>query len=176
MSNLRIEGAEPADSEQVIALLDAAAAWQQARGITMWEPGQFEQDVRETIANGDLYVARRTGPIIGCFMLDDGSPRLIRWLVDHEREPTRGVIGRLAVAREVAGRGLGLELLRQAEILARTRGISLLLVECPSDNDGLRRYYLSAGFTYCGDNALPGPRGEPWVSSVYERATRPRES
>jgi ribosomal protein S18 acetylase RimI-like enzyme len=168
-SDLEIARATPTAAAEVVALLDAAAAWQQSRAIDQWKPGTFEQDVLQTIANGDLYVAHRDGAMVGCFMLDDGSPRMTRWLVSQGREPTRGVVGRLAVTRDVAGSGLGLQLLRHAERLASSDGITVLRLECPSDNERLRRYYVEAGFTYCGDDDLPGPNGEPWVSSVYER-------
>jgi ribosomal protein S18 acetylase RimI-like enzyme len=169
MSDLTIERATLAAAASVIGLLDAAATWQQRHGIDMWEPGTFEEDVRQTIENGDLYVAHRDDAIVGCFMLDDGSPRMTQWLLDQGREPSKGVVGRLVVARNAAGRGLGLQLLRHAERLARAEGVSFLRLECPSNDERLRRYYVEAGFTYCGDNDLPGPHAEPWVSSVYER-------
>ena len=168
---LAIDRATPSDAERVVDLLDAAARWQKSQGIDLWEPGSFDQDVRGTIAAGDLYTARLDGLIVGCFMLDEGSSRLIQWLTEHGREPTPGVVGRLAVARDVAGQGLGFELLAEADRLASARGIAFLRLECPSHNAGLRRYYLEAGFTYCGDNDRPGPNGERWVSSIFERPT-----
>jgi len=168
---LTIDRATPSDAERIVDLLDAAARWQKSQGIDLWEPGSFDEDVRGTISAGDLYVARRDGAVIGSFMLDEGSSRLTRWLTEHGREPTPGVVGRLAVAREVAAQGLGWELLAEADRLAAGRGIEFLRLECPSDNEGLRRYYLRAGFTYCGDNDRPGPNGEPWVSSIFERPT-----
>jgi ribosomal protein S18 acetylase RimI-like enzyme len=115
MSDLTIERATPSAAASVIGLLDAAATWQQRHGIDMWEPGTFNEDVRQTIENGDLYVAHRDDAIVGSFMLDDGSPRMTQWLLDQGREPSKGVVGRLVVARNAAGRGLGLQLLRHAE-------------------------------------------------------------
>ncbi len=168
---LTIDRATLSDAERIVDLLDAAARWQKSQGIDLWEPGSFDQDVRGTIAAGDLYVARRDGAVVGSFMLDEGSSRLTDWLTEHGREPSPGVVGRLAVAREVAGHGLALELLAEADRLAAARGIEFVRLECPSDNEGLRRYYLEAGFTYCGDNDRPGPNGEPWVSSIFERPT-----
>ena len=173
MTDIAIERADAADTGSVVALLDAAAEWQRDQGIDLWTPGQFSEDVRETIAKDDLYVRRRDGVIVGCFMLDEGSARMSRWLIEHGRRPARSVVGRLTVAREFAGHGLGMELLRAADQLASSRGIAFLRLECPSDNQGLRRYYVGAGFTHIGDNDLPGANGEPWVSSVYERPTRP---
>jgi ribosomal protein S18 acetylase RimI-like enzyme len=169
---LTIDRAQASEVGPVVALLDAAAAWQESRGIDLWHPGGFESEVAQTIAAGDLFVGRQNGVVVGCFMLDDGSPRMTGWLIAHDRRPTPGVVGRLAVARNVAGQGFGIELLRAADRVASDRGIDFLRLECPSDNQGLRRYYRAAGFSHCGDNDLPGPNGEPWVSSVYERQTK----
>jgi len=165
---------DPADASNVAtveALLDAAAVWQQSRGSHQWRPGQFGEEVRRTIANGDLYVARQGGVVIGCFMLDDGSPRMTQWLVEHDRTPTRGVLGRLAVTREMSGQGLGLEILNAASTIAAQGGIAFLRLECPAENERLRRYYVEAGFSHCGDNDTPGPNGEHWVTSMFERPT-----
>lgn len=171
VTRIAIARAEVADVASVVALLDAAAKWQQRRGIDLWKPGQFGEDVRQTVADGDLFVARRDGALVGCFMLDEGSPRMTQWLNEHGRQPERGVVGRLAVAPDLMGQGFGIELLREADHLASSQGNAFLRLECPSENEGLRRYYVDAAFTYCGDNDLPGPNGEPWVSSVYERPT-----
>jgi ribosomal protein S18 acetylase RimI-like enzyme len=171
MPKLVVDRAAPSDTRSVVALLDAAAAWQESRGIDLWTQGQFDDDVHRTIADGDLYVAREDGAIVGCFMLDEGSPRMTDWLVEHGRVPSRGVVGRLAVARDAAGRGLGMELLNAADGLASHRGIPVLRLEFPSENGGLRRYYRRARFSHVGDNDRPGPNGEPWVSSVFERPT-----
>jgi ribosomal protein S18 acetylase RimI-like enzyme len=171
MTDLIIHRATRSDAVAVVALLDEAAAWLESRGIDHWRRGRFAEEVNQTITNGDLFVGREGGAIVGCFMLDEGSPRLSQWLVERGREPTRGVVGRLTVAREAAGRGLGVELLDAATGVAAGREIAFARLECPSESAGLRRFYLGAGFTYLGDNDIPGPNGEPWVSSVFERAT-----
>jgi RimJ/RimL family protein N-acetyltransferase len=62
-----------------------------------------------------------------------------------------------------------MHLLSAADRLASHQGIPVLRLEFPSGNEGLRRYYLRAGFSHVGDNDRPGPNGEPWVSSVFER-------
>lgn len=171
MTDLIIDRATDPDAVAVVALLDQAAAWLESQGIDQWRRGQFVEEVNQTLSNGDLFIAREGRAVVGCFMLDDGSPRLSRWLVERGQAPTRGVVGRLAVARETAGRGLGVELLNAATEIAARRGIAFARLECLSESAGLRRFYLGAGFTYLGDNDVPGPNGEPWVSSVFERPT-----
>ena len=166
---LAIDAARGSDADAVEALLDEAAEWQETRGIDLWRPGRFRDEIEQVTSAGDLYVARQDGSIVGCFMLDEGSPRLTRWLMDHGREPERSVVGRLAVKRDVAGRGLGKRLLHAAASIAAGRGIAFLRLECPSDNEGLRRYYRMVGFSEIGTNHEPGPNGESWVSTIFER-------
>jgi ribosomal protein S18 acetylase RimI-like enzyme len=176
-SRLVVDRAQPSDATAVEELLDAAAAWQQTHGIRQWTPGLFREEVHRAIADASLYVARREVAVVGCFMLDEGSPRMTQWLIEHGREPRNGLnVGRLAVARQAIGQGLGVELLNAASRLAARQGIAYLWLDCPADNTRLRRFYVEAGFTYCGDNDIFGPNGEPWVSSVFERVTELAES
>jgi hypothetical protein len=83
--------AQPADASAVEALLDAAAAWLQSRSIDQWKPGRFGEEVRQTIATGELFVTRRGTALVGCFMLEaEEPPSVIRWLVEQRGIPTRG--------------------------------------------------------------------------------------
>jgi ribosomal protein S18 acetylase RimI-like enzyme len=172
---LTVDRAQPSDAAAAEALLDAAAIWQQSRGIRMWTPGWFGDEVRETIANGDLYVARRGGVTVGCFLLEPGCPEwMAPWLIQRGREPGQGAhLGRLTVAREATGRRLGIALLNVASTLAAQQGLAYVRLDCPAENARLRRYYVDAGFSYLGDIGTQGPAGERWVSSVFERATGP---
>jgi ribosomal protein S18 acetylase RimI-like enzyme len=172
VSELTIDLAEPSDAVAVENLLDAAADWQQKRGIEQWTPGWFEDEVREGIALGQFYAARREGSVVGCFLLD-GCPSWMRpWLMERDREPSQAThLGCLAVAPEATGQGLGVELLNMASRLAAGRGFAHVRLDCPAENARLRRYYSDAGFTHVGDVKTRGPNGEHWVSSVFERAT-----
>ena len=173
-STLAVERAQPADASAAEALLDAAAVWLQNRGIDQWKPGQFSEEVRQTIASGDLFVARRGGALVGCFLLEvEEPPSVTRWLLDKQRGATPGAfLARLAVARDAAGRGLGVELLNSACAIAAQLGLGELRLVCVADNDRLRQYYLDAGFAYCGEIHTRGPNGEHWVTSLFERSTR----
>jgi GNAT superfamily N-acetyltransferase len=173
-SQLTVERAQSADASAAEALLDAAAAWLQSAGIGQWKPGQFGEEVRQTIASGDLFVARRGGALVGCFLLEiEEPPSVKRRLLDQQRSAAPGAfLARLAVARDAAGRGLGADLLNSACAIAAQLGRGYLRLVCVADNDRLRRYYLEAGFTYCGDIHSRGPNGEHWVTSLFERPTR----
>jgi dephospho-CoA kinase/GNAT superfamily N-acetyltransferase len=172
VAGVLVDRARPADAVSVVALLDDAAERQRDLGMPLWTPRQFDDEVEEGIFDGGLYVARREGTVIGCFLLDQRSSRMSAWLLARGRVPAEGAnVGRLAVARSVRGQNLGLHLLNAARRLAAYRGLAYLWLDCPADNQRLCRYYLEAGFSYAGGNDLPGPNDEPWVSSVFERAT-----
>ena len=160
------------DAPVVEALLDAAAEWQLNRGISQWRPGQFGDEVRSVIAAGDLYVSRGDGGIVGCFILETDCPDwMAHWLIERGRTPADAMyLGRLAVARELSGRGLGAGLLRSAKKIAAESGFGFLRLNCPAENERLRRFYVDAGFADLGDAELRGPAGEHWVCSVFESA------
>jgi ribosomal protein S18 acetylase RimI-like enzyme len=168
---LTITRARPSDATAIEGVLDAAAEWHQSRGIEQWTPGGFRDEVRGAIDSGDLYVARREGRLVGCFLLDSQSPSWMRpWLIEQGRKPTQAAhLGKLAVIREVAGRGHGVEMLREASRLAAERGFAFVRLHCPSENERLRRYYFDAGFAHIG--VVDPGFGELWVSSVFERST-----
>ena len=170
-SGLMIRRAQPADATAVESLLDEAAARQESRGVAMWTPGQFADEVHETIATGEMFVARRDGELVGCFLLDARDPPLYsRWLKEQGRAAAPGAsLGRLAVARTAAGHGVGLELLDAACALAAEFGVEYVRLDCPAENDRLRRYYVDAGFSHIVDVHTRGPNGEHWVASLFER-------
>jgi ribosomal protein S18 acetylase RimI-like enzyme len=169
-----VERAQPVDAPAAEALLDAAAAWLQSAGIEQWKPGQFSDEVRQTIASGDLFVARRGGALVGCFLLEIEEPASVsRWLLDQRRSAAPGAfLSRLAVAREAAGHGLGADLLNAACAIAAQHGRAYLRLVCVASNGRLKRYYREAGFADCGDIHSRGPNGEHWVTSLFERPTR----
>src|SRR4051812_16502328 len=169
VTTLLVNQALARDRPEIEDLLDDAAMRQHELGADMWTPGQFGEEVRDTIEAGDLFVARDGGELIGCFMLDAGSPRFARWLADNGRTPANGaVIGRLVVARGLAGHGLGIELARHARAIARDRDLSWVWLECPADNAPLREFYIDAGFTHGGNRAAHAPPGDPWFWGVFE--------
>jgi len=170
--SISVEHATPADAQAVEGLLDAAATWHQESGIDQWSPGRFGEEVREVAVAGDLYVARHDAGIVGCFMLEAACPPWLEpWLVERDRSPSEAMyLGRLAVARELSGQGVGIELLDEARELAATAGSSFLRLNCPAENERLRRYYLDAGFEDIGEAELVGPDRQDWTCAIFEAA------
>ncbi|RAJ62368.1 acetyltransferase (GNAT) family protein [Streptomyces sp. Amel2xB2] len=149
---IRIRSGGPADAPAVLAMLDGAVAWMNARGNTeQWgtepwsrRPGGAERVAAYT-AEMDVYVAESDGVPVGAMVLHSGPSPAIA--VAPAGEPEQYV--RLLVSdRRYAGRGVGAALLAHAADVARRTGVELLRVDCWAGGGGrLVAFYERNGFT-----------------------------
>ncbi|MCP3753473.1 GNAT family N-acetyltransferase [Streptomyces sp. TBY4] len=170
---IRIRPGGPADVPAVLAMLDSAVAWMNARGNTeQWGttpysriPGGVERVQRYTTENSP-YIAERDGVPVGALVLDTGpSPKMP--MIAPAAEPERYV--RLLVSdRRYAGQGIGAALLARAAEETRRAGVELLRVDCWAGGGGeLVAYYERNGFTRT-DPFLSGT----WPGQVLARRIR----
>ncbi|HEY2489025.1 MAG TPA: GNAT family N-acetyltransferase [Streptosporangiaceae bacterium] len=101
----------------------------------------------------------------------------MRWSDERVWGPDDGQAGylhRLATHPEVAGRGIGAQLIAAAGDLTRACGRRWLRLDCDRDNERLRAYYEGLGFAHAGDvdclprTTRPGYR----AASRYQRTIR----
>jgi GNAT superfamily N-acetyltransferase len=159
-SALTIAPASPDDLEAILEIGDDADAWQLARGIT---PGMPPRPMREIvagrIARGTQYLAQVRGEPAGNIVLE--------WDDDGVWSALPGdacYVHGFAVARAHAG--IGIAMLRWAELFAAERGKRLLRLDCTAENAGLRAYYVRAGFTDRGVMALAHRRAARYEKDV----------
>jgi GNAT superfamily N-acetyltransferase len=137
--------ASPKDVLIVFALVEEAAAWLLARGLSQWPryiPETGRQHIAEHAARGGVFLALRHGQPIGTIQLyhDDYET----W---GEDEGHALYVHGLVVSRAAAGQGIGGWLLSWAEVQARKAGKDLLRLDCWAENAALVAYYQRAGFT-----------------------------
>ncbi|MFE7463721.1 GNAT family N-acetyltransferase [Streptomyces sp. NPDC057499] len=166
---LHIRQGGPADAPAVLAMLDSAVAWMNARGNTeQWGTTPYSR-IPGAVARIDQYttekspfVAELDGTPVGALVLDSGpSPQTP---IPPADEPERYV--RLLVShREYAGLGIGAALLARAVEETRRAGVDLLRVDCWAGGGGeLVAYYERTGFTPT-DRFLSGT----WPGQVLAR-------
>lgn len=156
---LRVVQARPSEVEVICAILEEAARWLSARGIDQW-PASFDRaPVAAGIERGEVYLAIVDGQPAGTVRLQAADPSV--WGDDANDAL---YVHRLAVRPTYRGHGLGLALLQWAEGVALGRGKTYLRLDCMLENDGLRRYYLAAGFRECGMVA-----GPTWSARLFEK-------
>ena len=144
--------AVPRELDDVLSVLDDAAAWLQSGGVVQWPP-RFEPSwVEGALRRGETWLVRVGETISATVTLDqadsvwDGLPG--RALYVH----------RMAVRREAAG--LGGAILTWAAGVARERDRESLRLDCVASNARLRGYYEAAGFVHCGDATVAGAPGQ----------------
>lgn len=131
--------------DDVLAVLDEAAAWLRASGIEQW-PERFKPEwIAPAIDRGETWLARLDGVVAGTITLDWDDP-LWSGLRAHA-----GYVHQLAVRRSAAG--LGASLLDWATATSQALGCSYLRLDCVSTNRRLRTYYETRGFQHQGDVA-----------------------
>jgi GNAT superfamily N-acetyltransferase len=165
--------AAPGQVDDVLLVLNEAAAWLRDRGIAQWPPRFEAPQVVGAISRGETWLVTAGRATCGTVTLDL-SDRV--W----DGVPGRAVyVHRMAVRRPAAG--LGAAILAWAADLAREQGLDALRLDCVASNERLRGYYEAAGFTHRGDvtvRGAPGQRldeGPATVISRYELRLAGRE-
>ena len=145
------QAAAPAQLDDVLSVLNEAAAWLHARGVSQW-PERFEPSwVEGAIGRGETWLVSVDGTLSGTVTLD--------WS-DTIWSDAGGAayLHRMAVRREAAG--LGAAILAWAADAARRHGRTALRLDCVASNDRLRAYYEAAGFVHRGDVTVAGAPGQ----------------
>ena len=164
--------AAPGQADEVLAVLDEAAAWLQVRGVEQW-PARFERSWAEgAVRRGETWLALAGGTVSGTVTLDQADS-----VWDDLPAAAALYVHRMAVRRPAAG--LGAVILGWAAGRARQQGREALRLDCVASNGRLRAYYEAAGFTHRGDVTVagaPGQRldeGPVTVVSRYEQRLGP---
>jgi GNAT superfamily N-acetyltransferase len=155
--------ARPDQTDNVLSVLNEAAAWLQERGITQW-PARFERSwIDEAVCRGETWLVEVDGTVCATVTVDWSDP------VWNDTDGSAAYIHRMAVRRQRPG--LGAIILAWVADFARQHGRDTLRLDCVASNGPLRAYYERAGFVYRGDVAVGGAPGQrldrgptTWVS------------
>jgi protein-tyrosine phosphatase len=144
--------AQASDADAILAILEDAARWLEARGIDQWHPGDFLRvSLLGMIARGVVYLARGESD-----MGNEGDPAgtlTVQWEdvpTWGEMPPDAAYVHGFAVRRAYGGLGLGRALLDWAARQAVAAGKAYLRLDCLATNPPLRAYYERAGFVLRG--------------------------
>ncbi|MFB7617154.1 GNAT family N-acetyltransferase [Kitasatospora sp. NPDC056181] len=164
MPELEIRPASRDQLGEVEALLTGASEWLASRGIDQWQFPPRRDRLVSAMDRGECFLACLDGVPVATFTVDDqADPEF--WEASDAPEDAL-YVHRMAVAREVAGRGLGGNLLDWASDRAAAKGKPFLRLDAWKTNPGLQSYYLGQGFRLVRVVDLPHrPSG-----ALFERA------
>lgn len=144
--------AAPDQLDDVLRVLDEAAAWLRDRGIEQW-PARFDPAwVRGSVERRETRLVQVDGQVCATVTLDWADT------VWDEIPGNAAYLHRMAVRRQSAG--LGRVILAWAADAAREHGRDALRLDCVASNRRLRAYYEAAGFAFRGDATVAGAPGQ----------------
>lgn len=159
MEGIEVVRAGPADVERVAEILEDATALALSRGFDLW-PVPFPRDeLLDLIQHHEVYLLIIDGAAASTFRLQWSDPEW--WGEDDGRA---GYIHKLAVRRQLAGRGLGARMLGLAAERVLARGRDLLRLDTQAENPGLNRYYVRQGFRLVKTVVVRN-----WPCNLYEK-------
>ena len=149
------------DINAVMALVRRVVPLMRASGNLQWDndypnPAVFERDVELT----QLWIAEIDGQIAGIAAITtDQEPEYAN--VGWDISELAIVVHRLAVDPAFRGKGIAAALMQQAEIVARSSGITILRVDTNSQNQATQKLFPKLGYLFAGETGLsfrPGLR------------------
>jgi GNAT superfamily N-acetyltransferase len=145
ITELRIISAQTEDLDRYLDLLEEAAAWLEKRGIRQWPVGGFRLSAEyyaESIKLREVQLAFVGDELVGALRLLLREPVVWPEVVGDDAV----YVYNLAVRRTWANRGLGRRLLEWIEARAASLGRIYVRLDCVTENEFLRNYYVQAGF------------------------------
>jgi RimJ/RimL family protein N-acetyltransferase len=158
MKKIEFRKARPNELNSVLLLLKDAALWLQKKGINYWQdwispPPHFIDWIRQGFEKNEFYMVGKKGDVIGCFRLQWQDP--LFW---GEQEGNAGYIHSFTISRNLAGQGIGRNVLDLIESHCRQNEKEFLRLDCGVDIKGLRKYYEQYGFKLAGEVIVLGER------------------
>jgi ribosomal protein S18 acetylase RimI-like enzyme len=142
------------DIPAIMALIADVVPLMRASGNFQWDDAYpnvevFEEDIRLQ----QLWVADIDGGVAGVTAITtEQYPEYVNAGMDITE--TAIVTHRLAVSVNFRGLGVAEALLKQAEVVAKDRGIAILRIDTNSNNKATRQLFPKAGYEFMGEISL----------------------
>ena len=153
---MQLRRANEDDLDALVQLVRRVVPLMQAAGNQQWNEQYPNREVfARDVELRQLWLAEEGDALLGVVALTlDQTPEYASVGWDLQQQAI--VAHRLAVAPEARGRGVGLALMRQAEVVAAERGIRLLRADTNSMNTAMQALFLKLGYTFAGETQFAG--------------------
>lgn len=154
IKNIQIRLAHTRDLPQVMALLRQVVPLMRAAGNLQWDDHYPNEEIfLSDIAQGQLWVAEQDRAVAGVAAITTHqAPEYAQAGCDLSEQAI--VVHRLAVDPAYRGAGIAEALMRQAEAVARQRGIAVMRVDTNTKNVATQRLFPKLGYTLAGEISL----------------------
>ncbi len=142
---MRVVTADRSDVKIVSEVLTEAAKWLDSVGQSMWKAEKLTvEELMKNYRPEEMKLCYDQDRLIGVYILQWYDP--LFWA---ELEPKEaGILHKLAVCREYAGKGWGMQLVESAVELCKEQKAVTLRLNCGTFRNRLRNFYESCGFEF----------------------------
>lgn len=162
-----MRSAELTDLEQIMAIIHDTIIEMRTYHNTQWdETYPQEKDFINDIREGNLYVSERDRQIVAVVCVNKVEPdeyERLNWTSKNKAM----VLHRMAVGSRHRRQGIGKELMKFAEDLARQSNIAYLKTDTNSINEKMNALFIRYGYTMIGKMSFLG-KETPFYA--YEKA------
>ena len=161
--NLQIRKATLDDTFIVGNILTDAVNYKLSLDDSSWGSEPFsERETRGLIKTGETYVVLADNKIIATFGLHDEDREI--W---GNSDDKAWYIHRLAVAKDLHGKGVGEQIIKWIKQQAQQQNIVYLRLDCAAENSKLCNYYEKLGFKLVGNKKYP-TKSTANIANLYQ--------
>ena len=140
------------DFEQIWEIISFAKETRKNEGSTQWQDGYpNEETIQNDIQKGYGFVFEEEGAVnLYAAIIFDKEPAYEE-LRNWEGQGDYLTLHRIAVSKEAKGKGLGQKILKEAEKLAKEKGIESIRIDTNFDNIPMLKIIEKEGYKYRGE-------------------------
>lgn len=162
--DITVAVAKPEDAEILANILTSGVQNKVAHGDMVWGSEPYTADeLSDRIDKGNTYLAKIGDELVGTLMIIWSDE--MTW---GEQPAIAAYVHQIVVKDGYRGINLGSQLLDWAGQQAAKKGRTLLRIDVPAGNAGLKSYYKKLGFKWVQDKEVHSPN-ETYTVSLYER-------
>lgn len=147
------------DIEEISRIVDIAISDMHSYNNFQWDENYpREEDFKNDIYNGELFVCESNNEVAGVACINFDEPEEYNTLAWSLKKPSM-IVHRMAVNPKFRGCGIGLELMKFAEILSLEKGINYMRIDTNSLNTKAQNLFKRCGYNFVGEVTFSGKEG-----------------
>lgn len=139
---------------EIMDIIQGAQEYLKIQEIDQWQNNYPNiETINNDINNNNSYILVNDADIIvGTTALIFGNDKTYdaiyegKWLTDDKY----ATLHRMAINPDCHGLGLATEIIKQAEVVCKNKGIASIKVDTHKENIGMQKRLIKSGFVYCG--------------------------